>query len=61
MRPGSSVSDGYTALWERGHLDLTVEAVILKTKWRPLFTDAERRLAVRRLQEYGYTGKLPKV
>ncbi len=30
------VSDGYTALWERGRLDLTVEAVILAPKWRSI-------------------------
>ena len=36
------VSDGYTALWERGRLDLTVEAVINDNpKWHPLFTDEE--------------------
>ena len=43
-----AVSEGYTALWERHRLDLTVEAVILETKWRSLFTDAERRIAVAR-------------
>jgi hypothetical protein len=53
------VSDGYTALWERGRLDLTVEAMILEVQWRPLFTDAERTIAVTRLQQYGYAGPLP--
>lgn len=38
----SKPSDGYTALWERKRLDLTVEEVILEPKWRPLFTDGER-------------------
>jgi hypothetical protein len=52
------VSDGYTALWERGRLDLTVEAMVLDAKWRPLFTDEERGIAVARLRLYGYAGPL---
>lgn len=48
------VSDGYTALWERGRLDLTIEAVILNPQWDPLFSDHERRVARQRLREYGY-------
>jgi hypothetical protein len=32
-----TVSDGYTALWERSRLDLTVEAVILEPRWSSLF------------------------
>lgn len=54
----STVSDGYTALWERGHLELTVEAEILDAKWRSLFTKEEREIARRRLKEYGYSGEL---
>jgi hypothetical protein len=49
-----TVSEGYTALWERGRLDLTVEAVILQSKWRDLFSELERDIARRRLAEYGY-------
>ncbi|HST52350.1 MAG TPA: hypothetical protein VLJ61_10110 [Pyrinomonadaceae bacterium] len=48
------VSDGYTALWERKRLDLTVEALILKSEWHDLFSNAERDIARRRLIEYGY-------
>ena len=51
----SDVSDGYVALWERGRLDLTVEAVILDEQWHPLFSDDEREIAGKRLTEYGYT------
>lgn len=29
----SAVSEGYTALWERKRLDLTVEAMILNPEW----------------------------
>jgi hypothetical protein len=53
------VSDGYTALWQRNRLDLTVEAIILEKKWWPLFTSTQRKAAINRLQEYGYTGELP--
>ena len=48
------VSDGYTALWERHRLDLTVEALILQDKWHPLFSDHEREIARKRLADYGY-------
>ena len=50
----SNVSEGYTALWERGRLDLTVEALILQSKWCTLFDDGERELARERLKQYGF-------
>ncbi|MEV0633111.1 caspase family protein [Nonomuraea wenchangensis] len=50
----SRVSDGFTALWERGRLDLTVEAVILQSRFASLFTEVERERARARLAEYGY-------
>ena len=50
-----TVSDGYTALWERGRLDLTVEAMILGSEqFHPLFTKDELAICSRRLTEYGY-------
>jgi hypothetical protein len=50
-----AVSEGYTALWERGRLDLTVEALIHDhAEYHPLFTDEERAMARRRLEEYRY-------
>ncbi len=49
-----NVSDGYKALWERGRLDLTVEALIMHEKWHPLFSEQEREIARRRLREYNY-------
>ena len=49
-----NVSDGYTALWERKRLDLTVEALILQPKWDELFTDEDRNIARERLQKFGY-------
>ncbi len=50
----SSVSDGFTTLWERHRLDLTVEAVVLRQQFAPLFTEQELRTARSRLEEYGY-------
>lgn len=47
-------SDGFTALWERNRLDLTVEAHILQDRFVSLFSDEERDVARRRLAEYGY-------
>lgn len=51
----SGVSDGFTHLWEKGRLDLSVEALVLKPKWRSLFTDEELRIASERLEAYGFT------
>ena len=49
-----NVSDGYTALWERSRLDLTVEALVLDPQWKVLFTDQEIDIARKRLLQYGY-------
>jgi hypothetical protein len=46
---------GFTSLWERKRLDLTVEAVILEeTKSHPLFTEEEIEICRKRLRGYGY-------
>lgn len=48
-------SDGYTNLFERQRLDLTVEAMVLENaKWHPLFKDEELAKAKARLNAYGY-------
>ena len=45
----------YTALWERGRLDVTVEAVIHDNpKWHPLFTQEDLAICAKRLREYRY-------
>src|SRR4051794_7790493 len=50
-------SDGYTALYLRGRLDLTVEAVIRDhPKWHSLFTQEELAICVKRLVDYNYPG-----
>ena len=52
------VSDGYTALWERGRLDLTVEALIIDCKlWQSLFNEEELRICEQRLKDYKYIPK----
>ncbi len=48
-------SQGYTQLWERNHLGLTVEAYILDNeRWHSLFTSEELENCRRRLEEYGH-------
>ena len=54
----SKVSDGYAALWERGRLDLTVEALISDNeKWQPLFSAEEIAICRKRLKQYEYVRK----
>ncbi|MFG2243707.1 DUF262 domain-containing protein [Spirillospora sp. NPDC048823] len=48
------ISDGFTALHERGRLDLTVEAHAIDPRFVPLFTGDERDRAHHRLTEAGY-------
>jgi len=48
-------SEGFTVLWEHERLDLSVEYHVLLPQFRSLFTDEERAIARRRLEEYGFT------
>ena len=51
-------SDGYTHLYERGRLDLTVEALVVEdARWHSLFTSEELVRARKRLEQYGYAPK----
>jgi hypothetical protein len=51
-------SDGYTHLYERGRLDLTVEAMIVENpQWAQLFTPEDIARARARLKSYGYSFK----
>lgn len=53
-----TVSEGFTAMWERGRLDLTVEATILDNpRWHPLFADDEIAACRKRLSDYKYYEK----
>ncbi|GAA4916584.1 GmrSD restriction endonuclease domain-containing protein [Streptomonospora salina] len=49
-----AVSDGFGDLWERGRLDLTVEALALNTTFAPLFTDPQLSRARTRLEQFGH-------
>jgi hypothetical protein len=54
----SKPSDGYTHLYERHRLDLTVEAMVVENSdWHKLFAAEELEKARRRLAEYGYNPK----
>ena len=52
-----SPSDGFTFLWEHHRLDLTVEAHMLDEEYVSLFSDEDRRRALDRLNQYGWTGR----
>ncbi len=49
-----AVSDGFAALWERGRLDLTVEALVADLHYTELFTEDELEVARHRLEQFGY-------
>jgi hypothetical protein len=49
------VSDGFTDLWQRKRLDLSVEALVLKPEYASLFSDEERVRARKRLADVDYT------
>ena len=50
-----AISDGFAELWERGRLDLTVEAVVSEAVFSELFSEEEIAVARRRLEQFGYT------
>ena len=50
-------SRGFEQLWEEGRLDLSVEALVLRTPWAALFTESELREAERRLEGSDYDTK----
>src|SRR6266516_1093523 len=53
-QPGD-ISDGYTALYLRDRLDITVEAIIHDNpKWHTLFTSEELEICYQRLKSYDY-------
>lgn len=45
------MSAGLAKLAQLGRLDLTMEALVLDPAYQPLFTDDERALAARRLED----------
>ena len=50
----SGFSDGFTALWEHGRLDISMEALVLQDPWSQLFTADELGVARKRLEDLGY-------
>ncbi|MBN1568340.1 MAG: hypothetical protein JXA73_10880 [Acidobacteria bacterium] len=48
-------SEGLTALWEHGRLDITMEAIVVRQPWSQLFTRDELETARRRLIDLGYS------
>ena len=50
----STAQSGLTRLWELDRLDISMEALVVQERWKPLFTDAERQSARDRLNAYGY-------
>jgi hypothetical protein len=51
----TTISDGFARLWELHRLDLTVENIVLQPRFAGLFTDEERLIARRRLEEYRFS------
>jgi hypothetical protein len=49
-----AISDGFAELWERGRLDLTVEALVVEPQFSELFSEDEVAVARRRLAQFGY-------
>lgn len=50
----AAISDGFAELWERGRLDLTVEAAVSEAVFSELFSEEEIAIARRRLEQFGY-------
>ena len=48
------MSDGFTELWHRKRLDLTVEALVLQPRWASLFLENELEMARVRLEACGW-------
>lgn len=51
---GSRLSDGFNALQRCGHLELSLEALVIDKRFTALFTDEEANEALTRLLEAGY-------
>lgn len=54
---GSRLSDGFNALMACGHLELSLEALVIDKRFTALFTDEEANEALNRLLEAGYRFK----
>ena len=54
-----AISDGFAELWERGRLDLTVEAIVVDPRFSELFSENEIEVARKRLEQFGYNTTEP--
>lgn len=48
------VTQGFTELCMAKRFDLMVESLVLRQRWRPLFTDGQLAIARKRLADVGY-------
>ena len=51
---GRRLSDGFNALKDKGHLELSLEAIAIDKRYTQLFSDEEAYEALTRLLEAGY-------
>ena len=51
---GNRVSDGFYALAEKQHLELSLEALVVDKRFTALFTDEQANMALTRLLDAGY-------
>lgn len=51
---GSRTSDGFGTLADKGHLELSLEALVVDKRFTALFTDEEANTALMRLLDAGY-------
>ena len=51
---GNRLSDGFNSLLACGHLELSLEALVIDKRYTALFTDEEANEALNRLLEVGY-------
>ena len=51
---GNRVSDGFNTLADKGHLELSLEALVVDKRFTQLFTDEEANNALMRLLDAGY-------
>lgn len=54
---GNRLSDGFNELKNKGHLELSLEALVVDKRYTALFTDEEANEALARLLEVGYSFK----
>ena len=51
---GRRLSDGFNALKDKGHLELSLEAIAIDKRYTQLFSDEEANEALTRLLDAGY-------